>query len=459
MSTWTAARKVFTGDSLAKTIMRTSFNNFFVLIVTTLTSILTARMLGVEGKGELAAVLFWPTLIGSVLSFGLPTSLIYNLKKKTGTTEQLLALSLWIQLPASLLAGAVAWICMPLWLNGYGADIVHLSQLYCAAAVPLAVLTALTTALSQGLDRFSVYNGLLFYYPLLNFIGLVTLWLMGLLNVQLAGAVNFAASFLALVWAFLRLRKHMNLRTFRPFTSRQVLRPYYSYGARVYGMELMGTLSTQTDKIVIVALLSPKAFGLYSVVYALSRVFNVVQNAVTNVTFPKVTGMEHSKIVKTVGRAFRISMAAMLIVIVPALFIGRYMLGLLYGPAFLEASLTFYLLSLECIIGGGSWILASAFNALGRPGLVLFRQIVAYAITVGLFFICTPIFGLDGIAIALLVGACVRLAFSLFSFPMFFDVPLSRIIFDKSDITFVIQTIQKKRRKGELKDAEFASHG
>lgn len=57
MSTWTAARKVFTGDSLAKTIMRTSFNNFFVLIVTTLTSILTARMLGVEGKGELAAVL------------------------------------------------------------------------------------------------------------------------------------------------------------------------------------------------------------------------------------------------------------------------------------------------------------------------------------------------------------------------------------------------------------------
>lgn len=108
MSTWTAARKVFTGDSLAKTIMRTSFNNFFVLIVTTLTSILTARMLGVEGKGELAAVLFWPTLIGSVLSFGLPTSLIYNIKKKTGTTEELLTLSLWIQLPASLLAGAVA---------------------------------------------------------------------------------------------------------------------------------------------------------------------------------------------------------------------------------------------------------------------------------------------------------------------------------------------------------------
>lgn len=459
MSTWTAAKRVFTGDSLAKTIMRTSFNNFFVLIVTTLTSILTARMLGVEGKGELAAVIFWPTLIGSVLSFGLPTSLIYNLKKKTGTTEELLALSLWIQIPASLLAGAVAWVFMPAWLNGYSPDIIQLSQLYCAAAIPLAVLTALTAALSQGLDKFSVYNGVLFYYPLLNFIGLVTLWMFGVLNVQLAGAVNFAASLVALVWAFYRLRTDVKYRSFRLRVHKNVLRPYYSYGSRVYGMELMGTLSTQTDKIVIVALLSPKAFGLYSVVYALSRVFNVVQNAVTNVTFPKVTGMENRKIIETVSRAFRISMGAMLMVIVPSLFIGRYLLGLLYGPVFLEAASTFYLLSVECIIGGGSWILASAFNALGRPGLVLFRQIVAYAITVGLFFICTPLFGLEGIAIALLAGACVRLAFSLFSFPMFFKVPLSRIIFDKDDIRFLIQLIQKKRKKGDLNDGDLASNG
>ncbi|MFB5678663.1 lipopolysaccharide biosynthesis protein [Paenibacillus terreus] len=459
MSAWTAAKKVFTGDSLAKTIMRTSFNNFFVLIVTTLTSILTARMLGVEGKGELAAVLFWPALIGSVLSFGLPTSLIYNVKKKTGSIEELLGLSLWIQLPACLLAGGIAWLFMPVWLNGYSPDIIQLSRLYCLAAIPLAVLTALTTALSQSLEKFDVYNGLLFLYPFINFAGLMVVWLLGFLNVHIAGAINFAASLAALLWTFFKLRHSVHSRSFRLFIHKTVMRPYYSYGARVYGMELMGTLSTQTDKIVIVALLSPRDFGLYSVVYALSRVFNVVQNAVTNVTFPRVTGLSQAKIIETVGRAFRISMAIMLIVIVPSLFIGRYMLGLLYGPAFLEADMTFYLLSLECIIGGGSWILASAFNALGRPGLVLVRQIAAYAITVAMFFIFTPLLGLEGIALALLAGACVRLAFSVFSFPVFFNVPLRRIVFDREDITFLIQVIQKKRKKGELNDGELASNG
>jgi O-antigen/teichoic acid export membrane protein len=459
MSAWTAAKKIFTGDSLAKTIMRTSFNNFFVLIVTTLTSILTARMLGVEGKGELAAVLFWPALIGSVLSFGLPTSLIYNVKKKAGSIEELLGLSLWIQMPACLLAGGIAWLLMPVWLNGYSPDIIQLSRLYCLAAIPLAVLTALTTALSQSLEKFDIYNGLLFLYPFINFAGLVVVWLLGFLNVHIAGAINFAASLSALLWTFFKLRHSVRARNFRLFIHKTVIRPYYSYGARVYGMELMGTLSTQTDKIVIVALLSPRDFGLYSVVYALSRVFNVVQNAVTNVTFPRVTGLSQAKIIETVGRAFRISMAIMLIVIIPSLFIGRYMLGLLYGPAFLEADVTFYLLSLECIIGGGSWILASAFNALGRPGLVLIRQIAAYAITVAMFFIFTPLLGLEGIALALLAGACVRLAFSVFSFPVFFKVPLRRIVFDREDITFLIQVMQKKRKKGELNDGELASNG
>ncbi|MNW25067.1 Polysaccharide biosynthesis protein [compost metagenome] len=459
MSAWTSAKQFFSGEGLAKTIMRTSFNNFFVLIVTTLTSILTARMLGVEGKGELAAVIFWPVLIGSVLSFGLPTSLIYNVKNKTGNTEELIGLSLLIQLPASLLSAGIAWLFMPMWLNGYGPEIIQLAQLYAIAAIPAAVLTALTTALSQSLEKFKIYNGLLFLYPFVNFVGLVVVWLMGLLTVQIAAAINLVASIAALLWALYQLSGSLKLRSFKHFLDRKVMRPYYNYGARVYGMELMGTLSTQTDKIVIVALLSPRDFGLYSVVYALSRVFNVVQNAVTNVTFPKVTGMAQQKIIETVGRAFRISMALMLIVIVPSLIVGRYLLGLLYGSSFLEASTTFYLLSLECIVGGGSWILASAFNALGRPGLVLIRQIVAYAITVVLFFVFTPLLGLEGIALALLSGACVRLVFSVFSFPVFFGIPLRRIIFDRHDFTFLMEMIHKKRKKGELNDGKLASNG
>ncbi|GGA45078.1 lipopolysaccharide biosynthesis protein [Paenibacillus physcomitrellae] len=439
-----AAKQMFSGNSLAKTIMRTSFNNFFVLIVTTLTSILTARMLGADGKGELSAVLFWPALLGSLIGFGLPTSLIYSLKNKTGSVPQLLSLALRIQLPAALLAGAAAWFCMPAWLANYDSEIIRIAQLYTLGAIPLAVLTNLVIALAQSLDKFGVYNGLLFLVPFINFCILIALWQLGSLNVAAASAVSLGAGVLTLLWALIRLRKQ--LHSFTLSVGKPILRPFYSYGARVYGMDLMGTLSNQTDKIVIVALLSPTDFGLYSVVYALSRVFNVVQNAITNVIFPKVTGMENKIIIEKIGRAFRISMLGMAVIIVPSLFIGRFMLGLLYGSTFLAGASTFYLLSLECIIGGGSWILASAFNALGRPGLVLVRQIAAYLVTVALFFVFTPWLGLPGIALALLCGALVRLAVSVLSFPVFFKVPLRRILFDTGDFAFVSQMIRNKQK-------------
>lgn len=463
MNAISAAKQVFGGNGLAKTIMRTSFNNMFVLVVTTLTSILTARMLGASGKGQLAAVLFWPSLLGGLIGFGLPTSLIYNTKKKVASTAELLGLALRIQLPVCFAVCAITWFLMPQWLGNYPADTIAVARAYALCAVPLAVLTNLCIALAQSLDKFGIYNAVLFFVPFVNFCGLLLLWQLGALDVRLAAVINLAAGVLTLVWAFFRMRQslvssgHVLSYLFR--TKQGLARPYYSYGARVYGMDLMGTLSTQTDKIFIVALLSPADFGLYSVVYALSRVFNVVQNAITSVIFPKVTGMDHDVIIEKIGRAFRLSMIGMLIIIVPSLFVGRYMLGLLYGSTFLAGTSVFYLLSVECIIGGGSWILASAFNALGRPGLVLIRQIAAYVVTAALFVVFAPWLGLPGIALALLCGAFVRLAVSMMSFPIFFKVPLKRILFDPSDIAYVSQLIKSRRKSVKKEAPEYASHG
>src|SRR5690606_12746736 len=150
-----------------------------------------------------------------------------------------------------------------------------------------------------------------------------------------------------------------------------------------------------------------------AVVFSLSRLFNVVQSAITNVVFPKVTGRSKEEIIGTTGTAFRLSLMAMLLLIIPVIVLGRFFLGLLFGTEFLEASTTFYILCIECVLGGGSWILTSSFNAIGRPGLVLIRQLVALAVTIGMMYVLIPLFGLEGVALALLVGGVVRMAFSV----------------------------------------------
>ncbi|WKL05277.1 hypothetical protein Q0F98_24745 [Paenibacillus amylolyticus] len=76
-----ALRKVFRGNGLMSAIFQTSGTNLLVMTLTMLSSILTSRMFGVEGKGAFSAILFWPALLTGLVGFGLPTSIIYNIKQ------------------------------------------------------------------------------------------------------------------------------------------------------------------------------------------------------------------------------------------------------------------------------------------------------------------------------------------------------------------------------------------
>ena len=53
-----ALRKVFRGNGLMRAIFQTSGTNLLVMTLTMLSSILTSRMFGVEGKGAFLAILF-----------------------------------------------------------------------------------------------------------------------------------------------------------------------------------------------------------------------------------------------------------------------------------------------------------------------------------------------------------------------------------------------------------------
>ncbi|NMI04431.1 oligosaccharide flippase family protein [Paenibacillus sp. SZ31] len=443
-----ALRKVFRGNGLMSAIFQTSGTNLLVMTLTMLSSILTSRMFGVEGKGAFSAILFWPALLTGLVGFGLPTSIIYNIKQSaTEKSAQYVRLSFLFQVPVCIIIGIVAWFGLPFWLSSFPPEVVQISRWYTIATVPVLIVINLISALSQSREKFAVYNGIRLMIPLFNVGGLFVLWGLGMLSIQLAAAIYFVTSFSVVAWAIYANRNELRLRWFKDRVDQSSAKKLFGYGSKVYGVELLGTLYTQFDKIIILALLTPRDFGLYSVVFALSRIYNAVQTAISNVVFPKVTGLPQEQIIRTVGRAFRISLMVMMIIVIPTMFVGNYLMGLLFGSEFLEASVAFYILAVECIIGGGSWILASAFNALGRPGLVMIRQLIALSVTVALFFVFTPLWGLNGIAIALLIGSIVRMVVTVAAMKIVFKVKFAAMFYDKQDLPFLYERLNKKRRR------------
>ncbi|TJY43451.1 hypothetical protein E5161_06090 [Cohnella pontilimi] len=445
-----AIRKAWKSGGLAQTILRTSATNLLIMVVSTVTSIVTARMFGVVGKGEFSAILFWPTLLAGLTGFGLPTSLIYNMKQNKGSAGDFVQAGFLFQIPVSIAAGIIAWIWLPVWLGNYPDVVIEIARWYTVLMLPIILGVNLIAALAQSTGHFHVYNGVRLYAPLFNVAGLIALGAIGHASLQAASLVFLVTSVLVMVWALYSLRAFIPVARFTVLVNRMAAKALFGYGSKVFGVELLGTLYAQFDKIIILSMLTAKDLGLYTVVYALSRVFNVVQMAITNVIFPKVTGMDKDKIIATVGRAFRLSLLLMTIVAIPSLFIGRFLLSLLFGTPFLEATTAFYLLSAECILGGGSWILASSFNAMGRPGLVLARQMIAIAVTIGFLFLFTPIFGLNGIALALLIGAVIRMIVTMAAMRIVFHVPMSGLLFERNDFRFLAERLQRKELgKGE----------
>lgn len=346
-------QKVWSGNGLFQTILRTSATNFLVMVVSTLTSIVTARMFGVVGKGEFSAILFWPTLLAGLVGFGLPTSLIYNIKQNRGNEADFVRAGFLFQLPVSVVVGVIAWIWLPVWLGNYPEAIIQIARWYTVLMLPILLAVNLISALAQSTGKFNVYNGVRLYFPLINLIGLLVLWAVGNLSIHHASLVFLLTSVFVISWALYSMREALKIDWFKGSGNRTAAKALFGYGSKVFGVELLGTLYAQFDKLIILSMLTARDLGLYTVVYALSRVFNVVQTAITNVIFPKVTGMDKDTIMVTVGRAFRLSMILMMIIVVPSMFIGRYLMGILFGAPFLEASGAFYLLSIECILGGG----------------------------------------------------------------------------------------------------------
>ena len=210
-----AVKKRLTGRGALQTVLHTSAANLLIMILSTLTSIVTARLFGVSGKGEFSAILFWPTLLAGLVSFGLPTSLIFNMRTNAGKAAEYVRAGFLFQIPVSLIVGIMAWIYLPVWLGQYSEAVIQVARWYTVLTLPMLLAVNLLAALTQSMDKFSLYNGLRLYVPLSNLVGLLVLWSVGKLTIPNASFAFFATSLMVIIWSLYRLRGELTFNWFK----------------------------------------------------------------------------------------------------------------------------------------------------------------------------------------------------------------------------------------------------
>ncbi|GGA03084.1 hypothetical protein GCM10008018_56430 [Paenibacillus marchantiophytorum] len=423
--------------------IKTMFFSVLILLINMLTGILTARFLGPSGRGEQAAMVLWSQFLAFSFTFGIPSAIIYNVKKNIKDSAKLYTTAVLMGLMAGVLALIVGVLILPYWLGTYSHSVVVFSQ-WSMLLVPLIVLSQINNAMMQVRGEYKLFNRLRFLIPL------STLIILGILIVtQMMTPFTSAVAYLApalpfYVWTTARLLKQYR---FEIKDAWQSFRTLIRYGIGSYGNDLMGNVSYYIDQIVIVGLLNPAELGLYAVAVSLSRVVNIFSTSIIVVLFPKASGLPKDQVVEMTFRVYRLSTCIALFCSLCIMLVAPLIMPLLYGSDFKEAISVFRMLLLEVSISGGTMVLAQAFMALGKPKIVTILQGIGLLIVIPLLMFLIPKFGLFGAGIAILSSGVLRFLFILINVKFTLKTKLPKLFINKEDIRWLLKAISANKSK------------
>lgn len=427
--------------ALIKSSGTTLLTTVVITAIGFITSVITARVLGPEGRGLLSGALLIATLAGNLALCGLANSYIYH----KGTARPFGY--------GTLFAGSLLFVAgFSALLGFFGAQVMtHEAQLH--AQLPLILLLTVVTAtqgyfyalsqLHHGLRFFNllrfmlVIGNLILLLALLLFFKPVDFRMILITQTIVSGVLTLAG----ILWA----RHHRIWRGSDDGKPPVAWKSVLGYGASHHGTVVIGLLLVNFDKVALLNLGTIVEYGFYALAFTTSRLIGALQEAVSTALYSRHAGRDVQALSDNVRTAFRMTFVPMLAVAALGALLSPWLIVWVYGESFASTVIPFAVLLFECVISGASWTLAQRFNAGGRPGLVFVRQ----AISVLPVFLALPFLPKENIhvylSLLMLTGAILRLTVTLVIYPTVLKERVPEILPTMADVRTVLNVLARRQ--------------
>nr|WP_242042010.1 oligosaccharide flippase family protein [Alkalinema sp. FACHB-956] len=408
-------RWILQGKDGASTIAQTFLARFIFMALTIVTGMITARYLGPEGRGELAAMSLWPQLLAFMATLGLTNSLIYNFKRYPEQKSELFGTALILGSLLGTAASIVGFFCIPVWLAKSPEIVIQVARWFVLTAV-LDMLHGIACAALEAEEQFGFANQIRYITsPLLS---LITLWI--LIQFNIINPVNFIIAgiipkVILVLWVLVHACRQIQPKFIRLSAS---FRNLFRYGLRSYGLDLLGTLASKIDQIFIVGVLAAYEVGIYNAALNLASVIAMLQISAGSILFPKASARPVNEVVEMTAKTARVTLVLTIVGGATVVLLGPQVLELLYGNEFVAAAPIFRLLVGYTILLGTTQILMQPFMALDRPEMATLLQALGLGLNVVMFVLWVPTYGVYGVVYALLISGVFRLVAVMVSYPI-----------------------------------------
>jgi O-antigen/teichoic acid export membrane protein len=381
-----------------------------ILGLNVITGVVLARALGPHDRGELAAVLLWPSMIAAVGTLGVTEATTYYAAHGTWPLGRLVGTTFVIGLLQSLLCIGLGVALLPFVLSRYDAKVVHLAHLY-LLYIPIFVFDVYAMTLIQGLQRFNSFNFLRFLVIALTAVSLVTLDLAHSLGVEQAVYVYLGSYGVTGVVAALLLFGGESMRL--SYDGR-VMREVLGFGIRSHLGNVSSLLNERLDQLIISIFLAPLKLGLYVVAVSLTSLTTLPGTSISLVALPSVARSAQSEErTHRIQRLLQITLLTTLCLTIPMILLMAPIIGLLFGSAFRPVAGVARVLLIGSVILGMNRVLGAVARGIGRPLDAGVAEGLALIVTVLALAVLLPMFGLMGAAVASLLAYLASAAWML----------------------------------------------
>lgn len=374
--------------------------NIEINVIGLITGVLAARLLGPEGRGELAAIQMWGAFVATLSLLGLPDAVVY-----LSGREPRRAGAYWISGSVCALAwgtaalligyGALPWV-----LGSQSAAVISTTRWYAVGLFVLFTVNWIPMSVLRGCGHIAAWNML----RLLPQVGWLFVLVIAILDSQMTPrflVVGFLVSYA--LTAGVTLPKAMR-NIAPPYTLDIKLWPQMirfglpSVTGDVPGYLLQGGRLAQ---LFVAAVLDPAALGYLAVGVAISNVMRMIPEAVSSVVFPRVAAASPEDKASELARGTRTTVFCIMISVAVALLLCPWLVPLVFGESFASATH----LSMIMVISGGieglKVVVNGGLRGLGKPSNILVGELLAVGVTLGgIFFFLKPL-GVNGAALAL----------------------------------------------------------
>lgn len=381
------------------------------LIFGLFTGVLSARLLGPEGRGILGAITAWVLVASTVGSLGFKDGLSYLESRDHRRAPSTLALGIVATVVLSSISIVLVELLIPFGFRAQSEEAIRHARIFMLWIVPFMASNTFT-ALLGARQRFLGVAAMRAGQPFLYALGLSALWVFGRGSLFEVLALQAGTFVVAAVLAFLALARESGLSAPDP----QLGRDSWAWGIRSFGSSLGTLTNSRLDQMILPAVVLAEEIGLYVVAVRGASMIVGLFGSLSLVLFPTAARAGGRAAVEMAQRAIRLVFALSLVCALALFIVADPAVRLLYGTEFHGSVVPLRLLLPGVVFWATSQIVTGALKGMGHPVPGSVAQFVGVGVTIVGLAMTLPALGIAGAAITSSVSYCVVFAVGLLQF-------------------------------------------